>query len=200
MSQRRLAEWATGAFGPKALRDLGFLAVLFTFVAVAYGPSLRHPPRADQWCYLADTIEDHTFLDAFQRTYSYNRTRLTDPGDTDLFRPVLFALLAAEKAAFGGRFEYVQALGIGLHCAACALLLVLIRQTASFVRPVELKREPGTTAADWLTYGTVAFFALNPCVQELIIWGHLHGYLLFLLLVLGSMGCVLRCVQLGRTG
>ncbi|AWM36539.1 hypothetical protein GobsT_56490 [Gemmata obscuriglobus] len=200
MSQERFAEWVCNTFGPKAFRDLAFLAVLFAFVTVAYGPSLRHPPRADQWCYLADTVNDHTFRDTFRHTYSYNRTRLVAPGDTDLFRPVLFALLAAEKAALGGHFDYVQALGVGFHGAICVLLLVVLRQTAGLVRPPESKKEVGTSGSDWLMYGTVAFFALNPCVQELVIWGHLHGYLLFLLFLLGSISCVLRYAARGRAG
>jgi hypothetical protein len=168
--------------------DVLFFAALFAFVALAYRPALQHPPRADQWAYLVDTRSDHTFLDALRHSYSYNRTRQTFPGDTDLFRPVLFALLAAEKSVFEGRVAAPQALGIALHCAACVLLLVLIRQIALIVRP----REETGDGPDWFAYATVGFFALNPCVQELVIWAHLHGYLLFLLFVLGSMSCLLR--------
>ena len=40
----------------------------------------------------------------------------------------------------------------------------------------------------------VVFFALNPYCQELVIWHHLHGYLLFLVLLLGSLVCLLRHV------
>ena len=97
--------------------------------------------------------------------------------------------LAAEKAAFEGRVWLPQALGIALHCAACALLLVLVRQIAGIVRP---RDETPSEAPDWFAYATVCFFALNPCVQELVIWAHLHGYLLFLLFVLGSISCLLR--------
>jgi hypothetical protein len=178
---RRIAIWV----GP---RDLAFFAALFVFVALAYWPSLEHPPRADQWGYLVDTRSDHTFLDTLRHSYSYNRTRLTYPGDTDLFRPLLFAVLAAEKAAFEGRVAAPQALGIVFHCAACVLMLVVLRQIAQIVRPSGEARD----GPERFTYATVAFFALNPCVQELVIWAHLHGYLLFLLLVLGSMSCLLR--------
>ncbi|MBN9122106.1 MAG: hypothetical protein J0I06_23695 [Planctomycetes bacterium] len=189
MIRQRLADWVSTPGGRRRARDLGFLAVLFVFVGLAYGPSLKHPPRADQWCFLADTRCDHTFLDTLRHSYSYNRTRKIGPGDTDLFRPVLFALLAAEKSAFEGRLAPPQALGIAFHCAVCALFLVLVRQIKGIVRPATEEADDGP---DWFTYATVAFFALNPCVQELVIWHHLHGYLLFLLLLFGSMSCLLR--------
>ncbi len=191
MLRQRLAEWVQTPAGRRLLTDAAVLAVIFVFVAAAYGPSLKHPPRADQWCFLVDTIGDHTFLDTLRHSYSYNRTRQIAPGDTDLFRPLLFALLAAEKVAFEGDLALAQGFGVALHCAACVLLLVLLRQTASIVRPGDEGAELAA-GRDHLIYATVAFFALNPCVQELVIWGHLHGYLLFLLFLLGSASCLLR--------
>jgi hypothetical protein len=193
----RLAEWLATPGGGRLARDLAFLGALFLFVWVAYGPSLRHPPRADQWCFLVDTRDDRTFLDTIRHTYSYNRTRTVRPGDTDLFRPVLFALLSAEKCAFAGHLAQTQAVGIALHCAVCALMLALVRQAAGFARPApEGERRDG----DWLAYATVAFFALNPCTQELVIWSHLHGYLLFLLLIFGSANCLLRFARATLNG
>lgn len=189
MIRQRLADWVGARKDRRRTRDLVFLTVLFVFVGLAYGPSLKHPPRADQWCWLADTRTDHTFLDTLRHSYSYNRTRKIGAGDTDLYRPVLFALLTAEKFAFEGRTGPPQALGVAMHCGVCALLLVLLRQIAAIVRPADAAP---ADAADWFLYGTVAFFALNPCVQELVIWHHLHGYLLFLLLLFGSLSCLLR--------
>lgn len=168
-------------------RDLAFLGLLCAAIALSFGPALKHPPRADQWCYLADVRGDHTFVDLVRHSYSYNRTRITGPGDTDLFRPVLFVLLAAEKAAFEGRVAPPQVLGIVLHCAVCAIMFVLMRQARAIVRP-----DAPADAPDWFTYGAVAFFALNPYSQELAIWAHLHGYLLFLLCVFGSMSCLFK--------
>lgn len=192
MLWRRFAEWLSTPTGRRRATDAAVLAVVFVFVGIAYGPSLKHPPRADQWCFLTDTIDDHTFLDTLRHSYSYNRTRLTAPGDTDLFRPLLFALLAAEKVAFEGDLALAQGFGVVLHCAACALLLVLLRQTAAIVRPAGSEDAEPTAGRDRLIHATVAFFALNPYVQELVIWGHLHGYLLFLLFLLGSVSCLLR--------
>ena len=117
MTRRRITAWLGTPGGRRTLTDAAVLAGLFVAVALAYGPSLKHAPRADQWCFLVDTLDDHTFLDTFRHSYSYNRTRQVAPGDTDLFRPLLFALLSAEKAVFGGHLAGVQSVGIVLHCA-----------------------------------------------------------------------------------
>src|SRR4051794_7386531 len=96
-----------GAVGPRVRRvllELAFVAILGSLIAYAYAPSLRHAPRADQWCLLVDTRHHHNFTDLLRHCYSYNRTRGTCPGDTDLFRPILFGLLALEKWLFGGDF------------------------------------------------------------------------------------------------
>jgi hypothetical protein len=197
MIRRALGAWIATPTGRRTARDIGFLTVLFVLVWLAYAPALRHPPRADQWGYLIDTRGDHTFLDALRHSYSYNRTRHTYPGDTDLFRPVLFTVLAAEKSMFEGRVWWPQAVGITLHCAVCAMLLVLLRQIRAVIRPAA---EGIDEAPDWFSYATVAFFALNPSVMELVIWAHLHGYTLFLLLVMGSMSCLLRYAAGAGTG
>lgn len=182
--------WRATAAGRRALTDLGFFAVLFAFVGVAYQPSLKHPPRADQWCYLVDTAGDNTVADAVAHSYSYNRTRLTMPGDTDLFRPVLFALLAAEKVLFEGHLALYQVFGILLHTAICVLLLAVMRRGAALASGAD----PCAAGRDVLLYAIVAFFALNPGVQELVIWSHLHGYLLFLVLTFGAVACGLAAV------
>ena len=88
-------------------------ALLFLTVAWAYFPSLGHPPRADQWAFLVDTYDEERFVPMVLGTYSYNRTREVYPGDYQLFRPGLFALLCAEKALFGHRYAFWQAFGIG---------------------------------------------------------------------------------------
>lgn len=180
------------------LFDAGFAALLVALVWTAYTPSLKHAPRADQWCYLVDTLPYHGFWDTLRHSYSYNRTRTLGPGDTDLFRPVLFALLAAEKAACGGDLGEHQAVGIVLHLAICFLLLGLMRQFAATIRPpepvVEGEAEPRFDSTRLLPYGVTLFFALNPAVQELVIWAHVGGYLLFLVLMLSSMSLLLRHV------
>src|SRR5580704_19548061 len=79
------------------LIDAGFAVIMFAFIWTAYAPSLKHVHRADQWNYLVDMIPFTGLGESLEHSYSYNRTRLVAPGDVDLFRPVLFALLATEK-------------------------------------------------------------------------------------------------------
>jgi len=102
----------------KALID-GLLFPLLVAAAVffTYPPSLEHMPRADQVWYLMDVAQDTTFFDLVAHSYSFNRTRHVAPGDTDLFRPVLFFVLASERAIFGNNFMAVQAIGLVLHFA-----------------------------------------------------------------------------------
>ena len=194
MTRRRIRDWLGTPGRQRTLTDVAVLAGLFVVVWLAYAPSQKHVPRADQWCFLVDTLDDHTFRDTFRHSYSYNRTRQVAPGDTDLFRPLLFALLSAEKVLFGGHLAAVQTLGIVLHCAICTLLLALLRQSAGLVRRDSPESPAGLPRQDLLMYATVAFFALNPAIQELVIWSHLHGYLLFLVLMLGSVSCLIRYV------
>src|SRR5213075_3000061 len=96
-SLERRMESRTLAVPGRRMRNGLFLAILFGLVWLAYAPSLQQPPRSDQWCYLLDTRDRHDFGDLLRASYSYSRTRLMFPGDTELFRPVLFGLLAVEK-------------------------------------------------------------------------------------------------------
>src|SRR5947209_4891627 len=86
-----------------------FLTVLFGLVWLAYAPSLQQMPRADQWCYLLDTKDCYSFGDLLRASYSYSRTRKVFPGDSELFRPVLFSLLAVEKYWLETAFAAMQA-------------------------------------------------------------------------------------------
>jgi hypothetical protein len=171
--------WADGAF----------VVLLTALVWAAYWPSLQHAPRADQWPYLLETIRRHDFADLVRHTYSYNRTRGYGQGDAQLFRPLLFVTLAAEKALFGTNLWMPQAVGILLHCVVTSLLLALLRRVAALApaRDGGSVGRPRFRVAGLLPYAAVAFFALNPAVIELVVFTHLHGYLLFLVLLLGSL-------------
>jgi hypothetical protein len=168
-----------------------FAVVLFSLIGLVYWPSLDHTPRADQWCFLVDTIDQAGFSETFAASYSYNRTRQVGPGDTHLFRPGLFALLSAEKALFGGDFAASQAVGIGLHFLAAFLALQVILRARQLLRPGPPASNGWARAErllhELVPYVLVLFFSLNPAVVEMVIWSHINGYLLFLVLVLGSM-------------
>ncbi len=183
--------------------DLLFRVALVAAIAVAYAPSSRHPPRADQWCYLNDMMSHHDIIDAIESSYSYNRTRQTLPGDSDLFRPVLFATLAIERALLEGNLRYTQMIGVALHCGVCLLLLTCLRRIETIVRvarPRAIARDSSAPAFSFLPYLITSFFALSPAIVEMVIWSHLHGYLLFTVFLLGSLNLLLSHVSGPRVG
>jgi hypothetical protein len=183
--------------------DFVFRAAMVLAIAIAYAPSSRHPPRADQWCFLNDMVSHHEVIDAVQSSYSYNRTRETLAGDSDLFRPVLFATLAIERALFEGNLRYTQMIGVGLHCCVCLLLFSLLRRIERLVRfgrQTENDRDSPPSTSSFLTYAITAFFALSPTIVEMVIWSHIHGYLLFTALMLGSANLLLQHISSSRAG
>ncbi len=209
------------------LIDAGFAVIMFAFIWTAYAPSLKHVHRADQWNFLVDMIPFDGLVENIQHSFSYNRTRLVAPGDVDLFRPVLFVMLATERWAFEGDLGAYQLVGIILHCVICFLLFTLLRQIAGLsaqtswgkhsclpfsgmanrnVCPTEQMANRNVCPTKWfhsaalMPYAVTAFFALNPATQELVIWSHLGGYLLFLVFLLGAMKLMLRHVSGAAAG
>jgi hypothetical protein len=159
------------------------VAALFLAVAATYAPALHHPPRQDQWSFLLDTVHEDRFWPMLVQTYSYNRTRVIGWGDYPLFRPVLFAALCAEKALFGHRYAYWQAVGVALHCGVVWVFLrILLRLHRAY--PAASPRAGRLRRA--LAYVLALFFAVNFVGTEMVSWSHIHGYLIFALLVLAG--------------
>jgi hypothetical protein len=186
--------------GGQAVLVVGLSAAVW----LAYYPSLSHPPRADQWCILLDTVDQHQFFSLVAHTYSYSRTRMICPGDYHLFRPMLFALFSAEKALFGNHFASWQATGILLHCLVLYLLLLLLlriheiagKGKASDASRRCLSPRMGTRA---VSYALVIYFGLNCAVVEMVMWSHINGYILFVVFVLGSMSLLLEGIADSET-
>jgi hypothetical protein len=166
------------------------ISVLFLLLWFAYYPSLAHMPRADQGNYLADTIDDTDFYSTLRHTYSYNRTRITAPGDVALFRPVLFGFLALEKAFFGNNFSYWQVTGILLHFVIVFLVFELMYYFSIYaggqIEPYE-SSALDNFAVKLLPFVLSLYFALNFALQEMVIWTHIHGYMLFVVFALGAI-------------
>jgi hypothetical protein len=157
---------------------------LFILIGYIYAPALRHAPRADQWAYYADTLDRDSFFDLIAHTYSYNRTRIVFPGDTHLYRPLFFVVLAAQKSAFGTHFEWCEVSGIVLHCLACWLLFTILRRMRALASGPE---PPRFSPCDLLPYVLTVFFALNFAVVEQVIWFNIAGYLVFVILLLAAL-------------
>src|SRR3990167_3823096 len=115
----------------KGIQIVGFLLITI-LIAIFYYQSLSHQPRSDQWSYLVDTFENHSVWDTFKNSYSYNRTRIMAPGDTGLFRPLLFMVLSLEKGLFGNHFWAIQLVGIFLHLIVILLFFALLNMIREF--------------------------------------------------------------------
>lgn len=172
---------------------LGFCLLLLGLIWLVYHPTLKHIPRADQWILLLDTIDHYEFFDLVSHSYSYSRTRVIYAGDTQLFRPLFFVFLAAERAAFGNDFRLWHATGVMLHFfAVCLLLRVMLRIHALAFAGSDPPSRWSPFAL--VPYALVLFFALNFAIVEQVIWFNINGYILFVILVLGSFSLLLESV------
>jgi len=167
------------------------VSILIVSIVAAYWPSLFHIPRGDHWAYLIDVMDSNGFFDLLSKSYSYNRTRLIAPGDTDLFRPVLFFLLASERFVFGNTLFLYQLVGIALHIGVTLLTFILFFQVFRIANPNK-EIDP---LHKLLGFIVVAFFGLNIANIEMVVWGHLHGYLLFHIFVLSAVSLSLYLHQ-----
>jgi hypothetical protein len=128
-----------------------------------YQPALELPSRADQDSYLIETASFTKLSDIFMFSYSYPRVRALDTGDEILFRPFLYAVLSIEKWLFGYNFFLWQLTGLLLHGGVVVQLLRILGNI-----------RPGLWASLFALLFSVVFIS-----QEMVIWHHIHGYLVF---------------------
>jgi hypothetical protein len=168
--------------------------LLVIVIAIIYRPALGHIPHSDQSNFVLDTMQCDGFFELVSHTYSFTRTRMNAGGDTQLFRPVLFAWLSGLQAFLGLHWEWCQALSIALHAATCVLLFLLLQHIFRRVGPAHFgdMRSPVT----YLPSALVIFFALNYALMEQVIWYHIQGYQVALVLILGSLLALLRATEM----
>jgi hypothetical protein len=177
---------------PKRAIHFALMAGLCLVIWLTYRPSLQHAARDDQWNFLAETRNQRHFKRLLREQYAYNRTSEMARGDYPLFRPVLYGLLAGEKALFGHCFIGWQAVGIAVHCAVVWLLLTLLLRLDRL--GTAGSEAGGVRLRTVATYGLALFFAVDVAVMELVIYHHLTGYMVFLLFELGVMVLVVDLV------
>lgn len=163
---------------------LAYAAVLALLIGYAYGPSLKHLPRADDWWYYLNTIDTYTFGDTFSASYSYARTRTVMPGDESFYRPLFFALLAFKKDGVGPHFAWHQAMPLVLHGAFCFLVMLLLDRLRIEAQGLPERQGPSAgRLLNWMGIAIVyilpAFIAVNAALFDAVIWTHITGYLLF---------------------
>src|SRR3989338_8283974 len=144
-----------------------FLCIILVNIA-AFFPSLFHLPRSDQKLFYIETMDVSSFPELVSKTYSYNRTRFFAPGDELLFRPLLFVVLSFEKWLWGYHFVYWQITGFILHLLIVwfflKILLFIHRSFFSLILAL--------------------FFSVIYISAEMVVWHHLHGYLIAIILIL----------------
>ena len=188
----------------RAIRRRGdvfwFAVVLVPSLIYAYSQSLLLFPRSDQWWFLLNTLDYEGLWETVANTYSYNRTREINPADVVAFRPLLFAVLSLEKALFGNHLWAYQVVGIVLHGVNCMQVYLLCRLRDEDADGWELDRGILCRLMRIVPFVLVLMFAVNARIMELVIWTHLHGYLLFFAMVLCVMQLLLAALERSRDG
>lgn len=156
----------------------GCFAIAACILAV-YFPSLYHSPRADQVIYLAEVSHQKTWMELAVKDYDLNRTRIFTPGDQTLFRPLLYALLGTEKFIFGYDFVWWQLTGLLLHTGVVLLFLLICLQLC----PV------------FISYAAAFMFALFHSNMEMVVWQHVHAYMLSAIFILTALYQVIKLMQ-----
>ncbi len=157
---------------------VALLAVIALAVVYAYLPSLGHAPRGDQWPFLMDMMRQESCGDFISHSYSYNRTRVILPGDTALFRPLLFVYLSLMACMGGTHVWFPQAAGIALHLGVAWLAFTVFRGLLVAITANRI-------AANLMAALAALYFATTPAIMEQVIWAHVNAYMLATLCVLG---------------
>ncbi len=147
-------------------------AGLALVIVVVYGPSLEHVARGDQVNYLAEMARRHGFAGTVLDSFDLNRTRSFAPGDTFMFRPLLYLMLGLEKYFFGYEFRLWQAAGILAHLFAVGALYAFLCRVRGGI----------------FALAGASFFAFIPVNIEAVIWHHISAYVIF-------AGCVLMALR-----
>lgn len=145
--------------------------MIFTFFTInllVYAPAIFHHSRSDQDIFLAELYHVDDLKDLISYSYSYTRTRIIGEGDSILFRPLLYIFLSIEKWLYGYNFIYWQLTGLFFHF----LLVWQLFKILNFIHKSSLA-----------ILLTLHFSVLHIC-QEMVIWHHIHAYILCAILLL----------------
>lgn len=142
---------------------MAWVLLLALVTCAVYYHSLFHAPRADQLLYLHQTLDGGTLWGLLRRTYALNRSPAL--GDQALFRPLLYAVLAVERWAWGYEFRLWQATSLAVHVA---VVLSLYQHVGRLLGP-----------ASRLSFALALFFGVLYAGMELVVWHHIIGYLVF---------------------
>jgi len=159
--------------------DRYFIILLIALNCFVYFPSLFHAPRGDHTSFLAQVSDKTDIKKLVSFTYSYNRTRQFHQYDRGFFRPLFYLILALEKLLFGYRYYFWQMTGIILHWFVIWKLYRILTSLKSslfaFLLPLS--------------------FSVVTISQEMIVWHHIHGYLLGVFLSLCALEAFIKYIN-----
>ncbi len=176
--------------------SLGFVLVLLG-LTWAYEFSFAHTPKRDQINYLLEISRAHGFSELVEKSYSFNRTNTVSAGDTQLFRPGLFLLLAVQSYFFDYHFQYFRWVSLVLHTGVSLLLFRFLRRLVLDLGTTELQRS-------WLAVGlpltASLLFAFSITISEVVSWAHIQGYIVFAGMIVLCLDLFSRLEHSGATG
>jgi hypothetical protein len=150
-------------------------ALLLVGLFWIYRDGIADIPRGDELGYLREKDIVAPGAPWFWHVVSFTRTRLLSGENHVMFRPLFGAYTALTMASEPGRWSVARGvLGILLHFAAVLAL----------VRLVAIRYPRGTALLVALP------FAAQYSGLEMVVWQHIHGYLLGLVLFLAGLVCL----------
>ena len=144
------------------------LILILVAVAIIYYPTLSHVLRGETYIYYIETAEDTTASALISNWWNHESVREIAPGDTMLFRPLLYITLALEKAYFGADYFLWRLVAMLFHMIAVICLFRLL-----------WKIKPGILATLMTGLFSTSYLALSTLLYEQI-----STYALFAALIL----------------
>ncbi len=134
--------------------SLGFILAIVTIV---YYPTLSHLLRGESYLYFVETMDDTSLSAMLKNWWNYESARTIAPGDTMMFRPLLFISLAFEKVYFGLDYFWWRLVAMLIHLTTVACLFRLL-----------WKFKPGILATLMAILFGTSYLALSTMLYEQI--------------------------------
>lgn len=161
---------------------LVYLFIILGITLIAYWPSFFHVLRGETYTYFMDTMGDNSAISLIAHWYNYEKVRAFDPGDTLLFRPLLFTIVGVEKAYFGTSYTLWRVAALLMHMLAVLCLFRLL-----------WKIKPSILALLATVLFSVSFALVNTILYEQV-----ASYALFTALILTGFYYAYQAVETGE--
>jgi len=103
-----------------------YLTIIVGVTLAVYYPTFVHLLRAEIYTYFMDTAGDNSAASLIANYYNYDKVRVFAPGDTLLFRPLLYTVLGIQKGLFGINYIYWHITAVVAHILVALCLFRLL--------------------------------------------------------------------------